>query len=156
MRSRTVSIVLKRTNCLSNGCEVWGIDFSCAAVVHASTRSPTKAESLGELCRIIRHLGSGIVLGNGVASVLRLFELALVLVSSTLPAASKTWITARCDRLRNFAHSIASVTCSYHSRPNGSASEIRSPPRCFFEKRTSKTCASSPNRKVATSARQRL
>jgi hypothetical protein len=33
-----------------------------------------------EFCRIIRHLGSGIIPGNGVASVLRFFEITRVLM----------------------------------------------------------------------------
>jgi hypothetical protein len=40
-------------------------------------------------------------------------------------------VTARCDRLRNFAYSIALLTAfgsAYHSTPNGRASEIRSTP----------------------------
>jgi hypothetical protein len=56
----------------------------------------------------------------------------------TLPAASQTRITASCDQLRNFAYATASAGSRYHSRPNGSASEIRSKPGLSLRGRISK------------------
>ena len=56
-------------------------------------------------------------------------------VSVALPDSSSTRITALCDRLRCLAYPIAFATAlasPYHSRPNGSASEIRSAPVLIF------------------------
>jgi hypothetical protein len=53
-------------------------------------------------------------------------------VCITLPASPNMRITASWERLKNVALLIALATARgspYHSRPNGSASEIRSKPR---------------------------
>src|SRR5437667_5896052 len=68
----------------------------------------------------------------------QLLEIARVLVRlDHVGSVIANMVTASCERLRCFAYSIVSLTSTYHRRPNGSTSEIRSTPRLSLRGSTS-------------------
>src|SRR4029453_5785428 len=83
----------------------------------------------------------------------RLFELTIVPVRfNNVPRGIPKRIPESCDRLRNFAYSIASSGLVYQSPPNGSASEMRSKPRSSFHGLRNWASLSSWSRRASVSA----